>query len=504
MSQLENIATYWNQRSIGYSRAIHEELENGSADFYGEKLRSYAPRKGCLKCLDVGCGPGLFSILLSQEGYQVTSLDYSPGMIEKAKRNLDEAGFIPDIVRADATKLPFENESFDYIVSRNLVWNLENPEAAYKEWLRVLKPGGRILVIDANHYLHYYDERYKKAYEEKSRKFEKIRPEDRHDPLDYVDPTLINEIAKNLPLSRKLRPEWDMEAFRAFGVTRLRVETRPGWYRRESEEDSGLVGEFIVCAQKGSGKDAERHEGIHHYSKTADNYNAIIENELNSFRADAWTKKIMEQKPEIGLRDALDLGCGPGFFSILLSRQGVRTIGMDASLPMLNFAGENAKRECTAPVFLQGDVLHTPFMDHSFDLLICRNLTHMIEDHRKAYAEWFRILRPGGRLLIFDANWHLTTTDPALRRAFFEREEKTFEKYGSNYNAGNRRSSDEGEQTGTHRLGTLVRPDWDETILRQVGFSCVTTEENISDYLWDEKEKLLYGLTPMFMICAEK
>ena len=42
-----------------------------------------------------------------------------------------------EFIRADAQRLPFADTSFDAVVSRNLVWNLENPEAAYKEWLRI-------------------------------------------------------------------------------------------------------------------------------------------------------------------------------------------------------------------------------------------------------------------------------------------------------------------------------------------------------------------------------
>lgn len=246
MSQLENIASYWNQRSQGYSDTIHHEMENGTAEYYAEKLRKYAPEGKELKCLDVGCGPALFSILLSKEGHHVTSMDYSPGMLEKAEANLKEAGFEPDLVRGDVTKLPFEAESYDYIVSRNLVWNLEHPAEAYKEWLRVLKPGGHILVIDANHYLHYYNAQYKKMHDE-------LR---KHAEQNYghvhmqVDPTPIDEIARDLPLSREIRPEWDMGMFRELGVTVMQIETRPGWYHRETDKDQKLIGEFFICAEK--------------------------------------------------------------------------------------------------------------------------------------------------------------------------------------------------------------------------------------------------------------
>ena len=49
-------------------------------------------------------------------------------------------------------------DSFDLIVSRNVIWNLEYPEEALAEWARVLAPGGRMVYFDANWYLYLYDE----------------------------------------------------------------------------------------------------------------------------------------------------------------------------------------------------------------------------------------------------------------------------------------------------------------------------------------------------------
>ena len=48
----------------------------------------------------------------------------------------------------DAQALEFEDESFDVIISRNLTWNLEKPWQAYREWYRVLKPGGHIMILE--------------------------------------------------------------------------------------------------------------------------------------------------------------------------------------------------------------------------------------------------------------------------------------------------------------------------------------------------------------------
>ena len=189
---LNQIAQYWDTRAEGYSITVHKQLSSNECEQFAALLKSSAPPGKTLKCLDLGCGPGFFSILLAREGHQVTAVDYSEGMLEKARANFRKAAVTVDTVRGDVQALPFDDNSFDYIVSRNLVWNLEHPAEAYAEWMRVLKPGGRLLVVDGNHYLHYYDPLYQVLKEATTKT---------HDCYG-VDPTPINNIARDLPLSK--------------------------------------------------------------------------------------------------------------------------------------------------------------------------------------------------------------------------------------------------------------------------------------------------------------
>ncbi|NLV86561.1 MAG: methyltransferase domain-containing protein [Clostridiales bacterium] len=498
---LQQIGTYWDTRAQGYSMTIHEQLEGEEYSFFSNLLKTCAPAGQGLSCLDIGCGPGFFSILLAQMGHKVTAFDYSEGMLSQAQENFAEMGVEVKVQQGDAQKLPFADNSFDYIVSRNLVWNLEQPEQAYREWLRVLKSGGKLFIADANHYLFYFDNDYMHS--------RLVREATSNNHTHGVDPTPINEIARDLPLSRVLRPKWDIDKLLELGMVQIAVDVKHNHVTvPETGEDKAIISDFYLSAEKPSGApkfspEEEQRRINEKWTKVSDNYCKIINDELSSFRAEAWTKKILENAPKKKSMDILDAGCGPGFFSILLSQAGHRLIGLDGAEGMLNHACGNAKKFGVSPIFMQGDCHALPFADNSFDLVISRNVTHAILNHEQVYSQWQRVLRPDGVLLIFDANWHLMHTDAHIRKDFFHREEECFKVYGSNFSGGEQEVKD-CEALSWHRLGTVKRPDWDVPLLRQAGFEDISYERDIIDGLWDDKEKLLYGAMPMFMISARK
>ncbi|WDP90868.1 MAG: class I SAM-dependent methyltransferase [Desulfobacter sp.] len=142
------IERYWNWRSASYeldhAKSV-ETVKNWESTI--KDLVSHVQGKG-ICALDLGTGPGQLAFYLAQEGFQVTGIDISPGMIRQARQKAKEFGLCVDFRTGDAENLPFENDSFDVVTTRNLVWTLPHPEAAVKEWHRVLRPGGRIIISD--------------------------------------------------------------------------------------------------------------------------------------------------------------------------------------------------------------------------------------------------------------------------------------------------------------------------------------------------------------------
>jgi SAM-dependent methyltransferase len=91
----------------------------------------------------------------------------------------------------------------------------------------------------------------------------------------------------------------------------------------------------------------------------------------------------------------LDIGCGPGRVLGFLARRGVRCIGLDRSRVSLGLAVERYGRPGTV-----GDNLHLPFADGTADVVISDGVIHHTENPQAAFAENFRILKPGGRMYL--------------------------------------------------------------------------------------------------------
>jgi SAM-dependent methyltransferase len=100
------------------------------------------------RVLDVGCGTGFLALRFAELGHTVTGIDLSSKMIDRACRKSEQAGLKLDFRVGDATALNCDDEMYDIVVARHVVWNLPNPERGVAEWLRVLRPRGRLILIE--------------------------------------------------------------------------------------------------------------------------------------------------------------------------------------------------------------------------------------------------------------------------------------------------------------------------------------------------------------------
>lgn len=115
-------------------------------------LAQYAVRgRQNIRLLDVGCGPGWLDIVLARrpEVREVTGIDLADNMIHLARENTERLGVNnARFVLADAAELPFEDDSFDLVISTLSLHHWRQPVLALREIRRVLAPGGSMLIFD--------------------------------------------------------------------------------------------------------------------------------------------------------------------------------------------------------------------------------------------------------------------------------------------------------------------------------------------------------------------
>ena len=100
------------------------------------------------KALEIGAGTGFFSLNLRQAGVldEVHVTDISPGMVAAAERNANLLGFDIEGRVADAELLPYDDATFDLVVGHAVIHHLPDVEKAFREMVRVLRPGGRVVI----------------------------------------------------------------------------------------------------------------------------------------------------------------------------------------------------------------------------------------------------------------------------------------------------------------------------------------------------------------------
>jgi ubiquinone/menaquinone biosynthesis C-methylase UbiE len=101
------------------------------------------------RILEVAPGPGYLAIEMARRGtFEVTGLDVSHSFVEIASRNAREGHLEIDFQQGNASAMPFAERSFDLVLCRAAFKNFSEPLAAMNEMHRVLKPGGRALIVD--------------------------------------------------------------------------------------------------------------------------------------------------------------------------------------------------------------------------------------------------------------------------------------------------------------------------------------------------------------------
>ncbi|MBT2406836.1 MULTISPECIES: class I SAM-dependent methyltransferase [unclassified Streptomyces] len=142
------ITEYWDAAASAFDdEPDHGLRQEHTRAAWAELLHSWVP-DGPADVLDVGCGTGSLSLLLAEAGHRVTGVDLAPRMVAEAEAKLTAAGLAGRFLVGDAAAPPTGEERYDVVLSRHLLWTLPDPEAALRQWVARLRPGGRLVLVE--------------------------------------------------------------------------------------------------------------------------------------------------------------------------------------------------------------------------------------------------------------------------------------------------------------------------------------------------------------------
>lgn len=138
-------------KSKKYFDRISNEWDEIRQSFFSDSIREKmceaAQVKEGLTAVDVGAGTGFVTQELLNRKLRVVAIDQSQEMLDVLKQKYSSVGEIV-CLQADAYSLPLESDSVDYVMANMFLHHVENPGQAISEMIRILKPGGKLVIAD--------------------------------------------------------------------------------------------------------------------------------------------------------------------------------------------------------------------------------------------------------------------------------------------------------------------------------------------------------------------
>jgi ubiquinone/menaquinone biosynthesis C-methylase UbiE len=146
----ELVRRHWNRRAADFDlEPSHGLLTDAQARAWRRLIAGIAG-SAPLDVLDIGCGTGFLSLLLAAQGHRATGVDVASAMLARAREKAAAQGLAISFIEADVETLDLAAASYDLIVERHVIWTLPHPETALDTWRRLLRPGGRLILIEAH------------------------------------------------------------------------------------------------------------------------------------------------------------------------------------------------------------------------------------------------------------------------------------------------------------------------------------------------------------------
>ncbi len=143
----DRLRDFWNRDSETYDLAPGHAMTDPVESAAWRRVLTETLPPAPARVLDVGSGTGAIALLAAELGYDVTALDLAEDMLARAKEKAAERGLQLSFVVGPADAPPAG--PFDAIVERHVLWTMPDPFATLRAWREAVRPGGRLVLLEA-------------------------------------------------------------------------------------------------------------------------------------------------------------------------------------------------------------------------------------------------------------------------------------------------------------------------------------------------------------------
>lgn len=227
-----------------------------------------------------------------------------------------------------------------------------------------------------------------------------------------------------------------------------------------------------------------------YWAERVPTFSALRMKEFSGKMRSRWMAEFAKYIPMHTPLKILDLGTGTGFFCFLLGAEGHQVTGIDLTEDMIAEAKRTAEILAIPADFYVMDAENPTLTPGTFDVLVTRNLTWGLPHLETAYQNWHRLLKPGGILINFDADYCREKNDTPLpenhaHKGIPDRMKQEYESFKEEL-----------------KPVQQPRPQWDAELLEKAGFHDISVDSEVYKRIYLDFDEF-YNPTPMFTITAK-